>query len=329
MSNQSNAALSKVLEHVNLVVYQTRIVTPIRDTGEGKKIGSRIEKVLQACFDPTALRPHAAKKQEANRLCRLYGTRVETLNAWAVPTDRTQELMEQLGAIAKEWDKLTVTLAGNMTSTVETWAKANPTDAAVIKELAPTAQEVRESTRFIYTSFKLQADQVSDPGCLEQELIGLAGQTLHEFTQIIRDASLHNDDRTYYSQASKEALVKIATKAQSLAFLDPILAEVANVLHSTLAVLPTSGQIADAHAVLLKSVIDQLMSPRTLLRAGFRKMTGAVAAPPKKATGSANPAVKKASKPTSKSSATLANQPEPAEIIPAATAVVPNQAYSW
>lgn len=328
MSNSSNTALSRVLDKVSLVVYQTRIVTPIRDTGEGKKVGSRIEKVLQACFDPAALRPHAAKKQEANRLCRLYGTRVETLNAWAVPTDRTQELMAQLAEIDKEWKQLTNNLASNMKSTVDKWAQANPTDAAVIKELAPTADEVRAATRFIFTSFRLQPDQVSDPGCLELELMGLAGQALHEFTLIIRDASLHHDDRTFFSQAGKDALVKIATKAESLAFLDPILGEVARVLNSTLAIMPQSGQIVDAHAILLKSVIDQLMSPHTLMRVGFKKLAMPQALSPVNAVQLPGVATRKKTG-ISKQPKAGANAVVPEQSETSVSSAPPSQAYTW
>ena len=318
---KTNPSLSNVLDRVNLVVFQTRIVTPIRDTGEGKKDGSRIEKVLQSCFDPTALRPLTRKKQEATRICRNFGTKVETLNAWAVPTERTQELVDHLASIAKEWTGLAEELAVNMSSRVNAWAVQNPSESAAIRDLAPTGKEVRDTTRFIYTSFRLRSEDVDDNGCLEADLTGLAGQTLHELAVSLRDASLDKASGGQYTQGVKDVLGRLALKAESLSFLDPIIGEVASVLTSTLALLPPSGLIQDAHAVLVKSVVDQMLDPRKLMRNGFAKI---------EREESSDAVVKATQKP----------QRSEALRIPLAGAVpdfvastgriaIPSQAYSW
>ena len=318
-----NPSLSNVLDRVNLVVFQTRIVTPIRDTGEGKKDGSRIEKVLQSCFDPTALRPLTRTKQEATRICRNYGTKVETLNAWAVPVERTQELLDQLAKIASEWTGLADELARSMKARVDAWAAQNPSESAAIRELAPSGKEVRETTRFIYTSFRLRAEDVDDNGCLESDLGGLAGQTLHEFAVALRDASLDKASGDQYTQGVKEVLGRLATKAESLAFLDPRIAEVASVLDSTIGMLPSSGLICNAHAVLVKSVVDQMLDPRKLMRKGFAKIEQPAAksqatARDRKATKQPDDAVQPP----------VATAPVPA----ASTkppAAIPSQAFTW
>lgn len=318
-----NPSLSNVLDRVNLVVFQTRIVTPIRDTGEGKKDGSRIEKVLQSCFDPTALRPLTRKKQEATRICRNYGTKVETLNAWAVPVERTQELLDQLAKIASEWTGLADELARSMKARVDAWAAQNPSESAAIRELAPSGKEVRETTRFIYTSFRLRAEDVDDNGCLESDLGGLAGQTLHEFAVALRDASLDKASGDQYTQGVKEVLGRLATKAESLAFLDPRIAEVASVLDSTIGMLPSSGLICNAHAVLVKSVVDQMLDPRKLMRNGFAKIEQPAAK--SQATARDRKATKQ---PDDAAQPPVATAPVPA----ASTkppAAIPSQAFTW
>lgn len=261
--------LSSVLDQVNLVVVKTRMVNPIRDTGEGKKNGSRIEKVLQSCFDAQALRPLTRKKQEATRICRAYGTKVEALDAWAVPLGRTAVLLEMLVDIAQEWDQLVNVLAGEMGARVRQWAQANPGESSAIMELAPSEDEVRSVSRFIFTSFRLRAEDVDDNGCLQSELSGLAGQTLHEFAVALRDSSLDKGTGAQYTQGVKDVLGRIAVKARSLEFLDPRIAEVATVLESAISVLPAAGTIAAAHAVLIKSIIDQMLQPRRLMTHGF------------------------------------------------------------
>jgi hypothetical protein len=267
-----NSSLSNVLDQVGLVVFQTRIVTPIRDTGEGKKCGSRIEKVLQSCFDPTALRPLTRMKQEATRICRNFGTKIETLNAWAVPVGRMQELLDQLAKIASEWSEFAEDLSRNMRSRVDTWAAQNPSERAAILGLAPTGQEVQETTKFIYTSFRLRPEDVDDNGCLEADLKGLAGQTLCEMAVALRDSSMDKASGSQYRQGVKDVLGRLAVKAQSLAFLDPRIEEVASVLSSTISILPARGVISDAHAVLVKSVVDQMLDPRKLMRNGFARI---------------------------------------------------------
>jgi len=264
-------AIARVLDEVNLVVFQTRIVTPIRDTGEGEVKGSRIEKVLQACFDPKLLRPLNAKKQEANRICRNYGTKVETLNAWAVPRGQTQDLLDDLAKIAAGWSTLAEDLAASIGSAVNLWASDNPSESEAIRKLAPSADEVREATRFIYTSFRIDAKNVDDTGCLEADLSGLAGQTMREFALALRDSSLDKNSGEKYTQGVREVLARLAKKAASMAFLDPRIEEVAEVLASTLALLPLTGPITNAHAVLVKSVVDQMLDHRRLYRNGFAK----------------------------------------------------------
>lgn len=325
-----NPSLSNVLDRVNLVVFQTRIVTPIRDTGEGKKEGSRIEKVLQSCFDPTVLRPLNSKKQEATRICRAYGTKVETLNAWAVPVERTQELIDQLSRIAGEWNGLAEDLARNIGLRVEAWARQNPSESATIRELAPSAQEVRDATRFIFTSYRLRAEDVNDNGCLESDLSGLSGQTLHEFAVALRDASLDKASGDQYTQAVKDVLGRIARKAESLAFLDQRIAEVASVLTSTIAVLPTNGLISDAHAILVKSVVDQMLDPRKLMRSGFRKVE--LPARPAQAVSAmpAQPAVpqqRESKKAPAKTPA--AKGAEKAPVRQSVPPAMPAQAFAW
>lgn len=264
--------ISKVLDRVNLVVFQTRIVSPVRDTGEGERDGSRIKKVLQSCFDPIVLRPLGRKKQEAHRLCRSFGTNVESLNAWAVPTERTALLTEKLAQIESEWSALAEELAINITAKVEAYASQNPAEAAAIRQLAPTASDVRNTTRFLFTSFRLRGEDVEDNGCLEKDLSGLAGQTLREFAVALRDASLDKGSGMQYTQGVKEVLGRVATKARSLAFLNPVLDEVANVLRETIDALPVSGLITNSSAILVRTVVEQMLDPARLLKMGFSKI---------------------------------------------------------
>ena len=111
-----------ILEKVSLVVVTTRTVSPLRDTHEGGQVGSRISKVLQSCFDPTALRPFGRMKQESRRLCSTFGTRIESLGAFAIPLESTDRLLEELGRIDTEWQERRNELADAIEFQVKDWA---------------------------------------------------------------------------------------------------------------------------------------------------------------------------------------------------------------
>jgi len=264
-----NTNSQAILDKVSLVVVTTRTVSPLRDTHEGGQVGSRISKVLQSCFDPTALRPFGRLKQEARRLCASFGTRIESLNAFAIPLESTDRLLEELGRIDSEWRKLRDELADQIDSQVSDWATKNPSECAAILELAPTRQDVIDSTRFFFTSFRLRPADIEDKGCLEQDLTGLAGQALYEFSTALRDASVHKIVGTDFTKGVFEVLSRLARKAESLAFLGPSVAEVASVLTSTVAMLPLDGKFNPAHAIMLRSIIDQMLEPRKLAANGF------------------------------------------------------------
>lgn len=339
MTKAMNAAtLETVLDRVKLVVFQTRIVSPIRDTGEGTQpgdTGSRIEKVLQKCFDPNALKPLTRKKQEATRICRNFGTKVETLNAWAVPVERTQDLLNQLGKIEADWEVLAKDLADNIQSSIDKWAKANPSEAETIRKLAPTCQDVIASTRFIKTSYRLRGEDVDDDGCLEGELTGMAGQTMRELAQSLRDASLDKASGGQYTQSVKDVLKRVQVKAESLAFLDPRLEEVSTVLQSTLDTLPASGLITSASAILIKSVVDQMLNPGLLMKNGFNKIgqSEATTAAPAQAKPVKVPAEKKGKPVQAKPVQETPVLPEPvsAPVQHAANlgSALPSAALSW
>ena len=264
-----NTHSQAILDKVSLVVVTTRTVSPLRDTHEGGQVGSRISKVLQSCFDPTALRPFGRMKQEARRLCASFGTRVESLNAFAVPLESTDRLLAELSRIDTEWQKLRNELADQIDFQVSDWAAKNPAEREAILALAPSRQEVIDSTRFFFTSFRLRPSDIEDNGCLEQDLTGLAGQALYEFSVALRDASVHKIVGIDFSKGVFEVLSRLARKAESLAFLGPSIAEVASVLTSTVAMLPPDGNLNVAHAIMVRSIIDQMLEPKKLAANGF------------------------------------------------------------
>jgi hypothetical protein len=168
-----------------------------------------------------------------------------------------------------QYERLEEELADAIEFQVKDWAMKNPAECDAILALAPSRDDVIESTRFFFTSFRLHASDVEDNGGLEQDLTGLAGQALYEFSVALRDASVHKIVGTDFTKGVFEVLSRLARKAESLAFLGPSIAEVASVLTSTVAMLPADGTLNAAHAVMVRSIIDQMLEPRKLAASGF------------------------------------------------------------
>ena len=271
-TGSASSQVSHLLERVTLVAFKTHLVAPTRDTGEGEKSATRIYKVLQRSFDPAVLRPFAALKQNAQRACRSAGTKIETLDAWAGPRDRDEALLAILQPIAEKWSQSAEFLAQEIGTVVERYAEEHPMERDAIRALAPSPHKVREDTRFHYAAFRLKGEDVTHAGGLAADLEGLAGQTLKEIAADLVDAGLAKPGRSHFTAGIVGVLSRISDKASSLAFVDPVIAQVASVLTGLLRGLPTKGRIIGNDAILVATVIDQLLNPRKVLNVGFLGM---------------------------------------------------------
>jgi len=281
MGNAIPEVVRNVLDNCSLVVYQTRSISTDRDTGNTVKRGAKTVRETITTFDASALKAINAEKQRGARLCQQYGTKLESLAAWVVSNDRVQELLEKLNAVKDKVQVLTEELASNIHGLVETFALLNPEQASQIRELGPKPADVTDSTRILFAAYKVRPDDVvEDAGGLSEDLQQLHVQALHEFHMSLRDAKA-NPAGQYYTQQIREVLGRIADKAESLAFLNPVLAEVGVTVKGYLKDLPTTGGIDGFHAVALSSLISQLMDPKALLtNGGFKKVDVVVNDPP-------------------------------------------------
>ena len=290
MVNPQNDPVKDILERCALVVFQTRVISAERDTGNTVRKGVKTVKETVTTFDAGVLKPINAEKQRGTRLCQQFGTKMESLAAWLVPNERVPELMKELGGVRDKVTELTEDLATRMGNLVEVQAMANRDAADQIRELGPKPDEVRQKTKIIYAAYRVRPDDiVADEGGFTGDIANLHMQAMHEFHMSLKDAKA-NPDGEYFTQGIREVLGRIGTKASSLGFLHPVVAEIGSTVQSCLADLPQSGNINGYQAVALGSLISQLMEPRKLLeKGGFTKLKFTapelVPAPPTPAPG--------------------------------------------
>ena len=265
-TTKGNPHVTEVLDKCSLVFFRVQMISPERDLGLTKKEGDVYRKVeLVSTFDRGMLAPFQRQKQRGNRLCVIYGTRVETLSAWMVNNDRLDTLIAELKAICDEVAKDAIELADKMPSHVKSFAAKHPKFTDAILDLAPSSQEIVDSVKCVYGAYRLRAeDIVDDSGCVAQDMQSLHAQTLHEFAQSLRDSKI-NAGSGSYTQATKQLLERIAAKARSLDFLNPILKQVADNLEQAVGMLPQDGRFSGIHAITLAALIDQLLQPQKLI----------------------------------------------------------------
>jgi hypothetical protein len=263
-------AVKSVLDNVSIVVFQTMIGTALRDTGEGKKDKARVEKILQTCFDPAILRLLGVLKTRSLRLLRDYGTKLDSISAYAVPNTRIAMLLEELGQIRKDWDEATMSIAAKLSDNVRNWAGLYPADRATIFRLAPSPEEFVKGTRYNVTAFALAESDVLESGALREDFDKMTLQTVTEISRMVRDASLHDTSGSLYkTQATLNVLERIERKARAMSFIDPLLEHIANELEIFRRRLPLTDHTSGIEALGVKALFDRLYNPKQVMRKGL------------------------------------------------------------
>lgn len=265
--SRNEQLMGHALNNSWLVAYLTNTISPERNTGNTVRKGAKTTKETVTTFDEKLLNAIHAERQAGARLCQQYGTKIKALSAWLVHNDRVKELESKLDALRAKVHTLREELAVKMPAEVERYARLKPEDADLIRSLGPSSEEVREGVNILYTSFRLQPEQVNDRGGLSEEFSGMHAKVLHEFHMTLRDAKA-NPEGKFYTNSMCEILNRIAAKAKSLSFLHPILGEVSDTVQDCLKNLPAQGRYDGFQAMALSNLIAQLMDPDVLLKNG-------------------------------------------------------------
>lgn len=298
MNDSNLVSIQSVFGQVSLVVFQTRMISVIRDTGSGEdEQEGLIKKEFQKCFDPQVIRPFNRIKIEASRLCRNYGTKIESMNAWAVPTSRTEELLSRLKDLGQEWDKQANSFAADLPNIVEEWANKNPSNQATIRALAPTKEDLLRSTKFIFTAFKVSAEDIEDFGSLENDVKDMPLQILYELSQTLKDGGMDGTG-TNFTVRSKDVLGRACAKAKSLAFLHPTINTVAVALTEIIDAITQNGKVGLLQSMMIRNVLEQMHAPSRLYAKGFDRLTAEQVSEAQKAQEAAAAAAQEASEAT-------------------------------
>lgn len=328
MTESNHVSIQSVFGQVNLVVFQTRMISVMRETGSGEREREGlIKKEFQKCFDPQVIRPFNRIKIEAGRLCRNYGTKIESMNAWAVPSTRTEELLSRLKDLGQEWDTQAKALAGNLQNIVEEWARKNPTNQATIRALAPTCDDLLRSTKFIFTAFKVSPDEIEDFGSLESDVKDMPLQILYELSQTLKDGAMDGTG-TNFTIRSKDVLGRACAKAKSLAFLHPVINTVAIALTEIIDAITQNGKVGLLQSMMIRNVLEQMHAPSRLYARGFVGLSQEQIAEAQKAIDEAAAAAEQAAAAKKAKKASDANAKQKAQATDQVSDLPPDDSYA-
>lgn len=262
----------EILDRVTIVAVRPSFLSGTRRLESGKETISRRKTVVMDVLDPKALSNFNQMSTSLFRLCRTYGSKVKLLDAWAVENALADELLAKLQAFDQRFKTQAEALIDAFPDLNREWARDNPEDSESILRLAYTRDELEKGFRFAYAGFRLTEEQIQKSAGLDEELEGMSGQALKEFSDQIRDMGVKDPGKHIFTGAISGVLSQIHRKAQSLSFLDKRIAEVATVVGSVIKMLPTRGKVDDATSIVLRVVVDRLMNPGELVAKGFPKL---------------------------------------------------------
>lgn len=207
-------------------------------------------------MDRKYLRPFTAARQAAIRLCRDYGTRF--LGGWAIPDESFPEVMKGLEAIAIKFGDEKKQLSGILPVHRVEWEAKHP-EVLTYQAKFPTNLGIIEGISISAAAYKIDPKPTGLIGnAVTEAVAGFAGKVLSEVAQEARDS--FSPDAQMASSKAKAGLLRIASKLDSLAFVDNTLATVSGLIVETLNSLP-DGPLRGRDFVVYAALMKTLMSP--------------------------------------------------------------------
>ncbi len=209
-------------------------------------------------INPEEIAKFNALKKRAQRLCEDYGVRF--IGAYAVAKSRIVELAEKLDAIVDEGMIAKSSLISRYSVQLDEFCKEHDRYAPVIREKAPNEQYLANRIWFDYQVFQVSNSNSAGNG-LAKEVGGLADKLTFEIAKeakTIWDEQL--EGRAEIRPRTLNSLRVLLDKMASLAFLNPDINTMANLLTQTLNTLPV-GNIAGADLNKVTSLVLVLSDP--------------------------------------------------------------------
>lgn len=264
---------TKITEQCVFIHFAVRMFSPERELGRRDKTGAVIKSEKVQIISPKALNPLINAKNIGERACRRYGSRMDAMNAWVVPSSNLAALKAELDKAVTRFEQEKTDFISSLRNHVEAQIAANPADETAIRSVMPSETDLERSIRISWVRHNLNPDDIEDYG-LEREFDSIAEQAAWEIAQDIKTST---GSGTRYSQSTLDVLTRAADKAESFGFLSESLAAIKPAIKQLKASV-NAAQFTPADRLMIGSMIAFLSDHKKVANEG-RHIGGVTAQP--------------------------------------------------
>lgn len=228
--------------------------------------------------NPEDLRIFAALKARAVAL--LERTGVRFLGGWAIPEAKTAAVVDELDKIGSAFDDAKAAFLGRYDEAIRQWISDNPGWETLIAGSTVGVDTVRSRLGFGWQVFQVapprsKGKAAAFSSSLNSEVGGLAGTLFDEVAKSATETWRKSyADKTEVSQKALSPLRGLRAKLTGLAFIEPRVAPIADLIQAAITAAPAKGLIGGAHLAMLQGMLDLLRDPEAVVAHGQRILDG-------------------------------------------------------
>ena len=227
--------------------------------------------------NPEDLRIFAALKARAVAL--LERTGVRFLGGWAIPEAKTAAVTEELGRIGSAFEDAKAAFLARYDEAIRQWISDNPGWETLIAGSTVGVDTVRSRLGFGWQVFQVapprSKGKTEFSSSLTSEVGGLAGTLFDEVAKSATETWRKSyADKTEVSQKALSPLRGLRAKLTGLAFIEPRVAPIADLIQAAITAAPAKGLIDGVHLAMLQGMLDLLRDPEAVVSHGQRILDG-------------------------------------------------------
>lgn len=219
--------------------------------------------------DPEKLRIFSTFKARTHTM--LDRTGVRFLSGWALPESKTSSVIEELNNMHKEFSDSKAEFLAEHDQSLEDWIARHGAWANIIRNSTVSSDYVRSRLDFNWQIFKVapltqQADAVQNSS-LSEEVANLGNTLFDEIAkyadEVWRKVYCNRIEITHKALSPLRTLLE---KLRGLAFVEPHVMPVADLIAASLARIPGKGVIAGTDLLMLQGLVGLLRNTEALLK---------------------------------------------------------------
>lgn len=208
-------------------------------------------------------------KHRADALLSSCGVRY--LSGWAVPEEKTTEVLRELDTVVSLYEDAKAQFLGSYDALVDDWAQQNPAFAKEIIDGKLDRNDIASRFAAGYEAFRLQPVTDEKAVALAQSIGGLAGDLIDDVSQCARTffrESFLGKDRA--NRKTVNALIRIRERLNGLSFLSGSILPLVQAIDAVTTQMPKEGYFGGDAYWKLSSLV-QTLGDRSLLEGILRQ----------------------------------------------------------